>query len=74
MAIVRFKKNKYPQKDIDQYYHTLLNKQFIFFGEIPNQPGHCVLKTVGPRDQDYVGAWELFRHTDDFEEVPQDEL
>lgn len=73
-SIVRFKKDKYTAAAIEKYYKDLIGKQFIYFGEIPNQPSHCVLWTIGPREQDYVGKPEFFRHVADFEEVPMDEL
>lgn len=60
-------------KAIITYIGILLDKQYIFFGEIPNQPGHCILVTLDSPENDYVGTWELFRH-DDFEEIPPDEL
>jgi len=72
-SIVRFKRGQHPPKDEAKYYSTILDKQFVFLGEFPNQPGHCILVEIGPRP-DYPGRFEMFRHTVDFEEVPEDEL
>lgn len=72
-SIVRFKKDKYNQATINEYFKDIIDKQFIYFGEIPNQPSHCILKTIGTRENEYVGKWEMFRHVADFEEVPEDE-
>lgn len=72
-SIVRFKRNQHSKEDEAKYYSNLLDKQFIFLGEFPNQPGHCILVEIGPYP-DYSGKFEMFRHTVDFEEVPEDEL
>lgn len=72
-SIVRFKHRDHSQENLDKYYSGLLDKQFIFLGEFPNQPGHCILVEIGPKP-DYPGSFVMFRHTDDFEEVPEDEL
>lgn len=72
-SIVRFKKNKYDAESIARYYKDLLDKQFIYFGEIPNSLSHGVFLTIGTRDEDYIGKFELFRHVADFEEVPDEE-
>lgn len=71
-SLVRFV-GRYSPEDMERYYKPLVGKQFIFFGEIPNQPGHCILWTVGPKPT-LVGEPEFFRHTEDFEEIPEDEL
>lgn len=72
-SIVRFC-GQYNPEDMERYYKKLVGKHYIFMGEIPNQPDHCVLWAVGPRNKDYVGKPEFFRHTADFEEVPEDDL
>jgi len=72
-SIVRFKKNKHSPESVEKYYKDLIDKRFIYFGEIPNQLGHCILWTIGSRDQNYIGKPEFFRHVADFEEVPEDE-
>lgn len=74
-SIVRFKKGhlNLSEGDIEKYYGDLIGKQFIFLGEFPNQPGHCILVKIG-EGPDYRGSFEMFRHTADFEEVPEDEL
>jgi hypothetical protein len=73
LALVRFKRGKYSPEDEAKYYFDLLHGEFIYLGDIPNQPGHCVLIRVGPKP-DFAGSFELFRHTADFEEIPEDEL
>lgn len=72
-SIVRFKKNKYDAATIEKYFKGWADKRFIYFGEIPNSPNHCILWTIGTREQEYVGQPEFFRHVADFEEVPEDE-
>ena len=72
-SIVRFKHEQHSKEHLDKYYAQLLNKHFVFLGEFPNQPGHCILVEIGS-GPDYPGKFEMFRHTDDFEEVPEDEL
>jgi len=72
-AVVRFKEEECKEAIAQGYYAELLGKQFIYLGDIPNQPGHCVLVEVGPKPN-LEGKLHLFRHTDDFEEIPEDEL
>ena len=72
-SIVRFRHEFKSPEEIERYYKPLVGKQYIFFGEIPNQPGHYVLWSVGPKPS-LVGEPEFFRHTDDFEEIHEDDL
>jgi len=72
-SIVRFKSEQHSAENIAKYFTQFLNKQFIFLGEFPNQPGHCILVEIGPQP-DYLGTLKMFHHTDNFEEVPEDEL
>lgn len=52
----------------ETFYQSFLRENhFIFLGEIPNQPGHCVL--LGKSGRMYDGF-----HTDDFEELSEDEV
>jgi hypothetical protein len=71
-SLVRFI-GQYSPEDMERYYKPLIGKHFLFFGSIPNQPDHCILWTVGPQPT-LVGDPEFFRHTVDFEEIPEDEL
>lgn len=50
-------KNVYPFKEDDSY---------IFFGDIPNMPGHCVVC-------DKEGKFYIGYHTDNFEELSIEE-
>ena len=72
-SIVRFKRGQHSAEYIAKYFTKLLDKQFVFLGEFPNQPGHCILVEIGPQP-DYQGTFKMFHHTVNFEEVPEDEL
>jgi len=72
-ALVKFKRGKYSKEYEEKYYKDLLDKTFIYLGEIPNQPGHCVLIEIGSKP-DLAGRLELFRHIEDFEELPEEEI
>lgn len=74
LSIVRFRHEQHTDESNKKYYKGLIGKHFLFMGEIPNQIGHCILWTVGPRDKNFVGEPEFFRHTEDFEEVHEDDL
>ena len=51
----------------DGYYTEFLAQdKFIYLGEIPNMPGHCVI--VGMNGRTYFGF-----HTDDFQELDENE-
>lgn len=52
-------KNQYPFKEKHPY---------IFFGEIPNMPGHCIVMDNETKEL-YSGY-----HTDHFTEMPEDEI
>jgi len=41
--------------------------KFVYFGEIPNMPGHCIVVGVETKEF-YVGY-----HLEDFEEIPKEE-
>lgn len=73
-ALVRFR-HELRKKEIEEgYYAALIGKEFIYLGDIPNQPGHCVLVEIGPKPDLLGSAIRLFHHTSDFEEIPEDEL
>lgn len=50
-------KNSYPFKE---------NHQYIYFGEIPNMPGHCIVMDHS------TGKMYSGYHTDHFEEVTEE--
>lgn len=54
--------------------HHLYGKSewFVFMGEIPNQPGHCVVMKVTGAGLPLEPTG--FHHTNLFEEVPEDEV
>lgn len=54
---------KYPDRNPFSESDTL-----VFFGEIPNMPGHCI---VSNKD---TGIFYYGYHTDNFEEIPEAEL
>lgn len=79
LSLVRFKRNHRSEEDEQKYYLSLLDRWFIYLGDIPNQPGHCVLINAGgapghPEHNHEQRTLELFRHTGDFEEVPEGEV
>jgi hypothetical protein len=50
--------------------HDLLKSSFfIYLGEIPNMPGHCVVADYGNKGRILSGF-----HTEDFEVVPLEDL
>lgn len=50
--------------------HDLLKSSFfIYLGEIPNMPGHCVVAEHGNKGRILSGF-----HTEDFEVVPLEDL
>ena len=50
------------------YKEKFENKLFIFLGEIPNAPGHCVLADLD------TGKIEGMWHTDNFREATEEEV
>jgi hypothetical protein len=65
-AIVKFNFDDLPEKFHDQYPFQK-DKVYIFHGEIPNMPGHCVV-SEHPTGVMYSGY-----HTEDFIELDVDE-
>lgn len=50
--------------------HPLASKELarvLYLGEIPNMPGHCIIVTTSG---DVMWGF----HTEDFEEIPEDEV
>ena len=63
---------KFDFAGIDERYHSQLpfsrNGVYVFFGEIPNMPGHCVISDH-KTGQIYSGF-----HTDSFVELSEEEV
>lgn len=74
LSIVRFDFDGFP-KDFDtSVYPFDKDERFIFLGEIPNMPGHCVVlrMVTGPGlvKPDAVFGY----HTENFVELPTEEI
>jgi hypothetical protein len=65
-ALVRFVYDDIPAEHHSQYPFTRQGI-YVFLGEIPNMPGHCVV-AEHPRGQIFSGY-----HTESFAEVPEDQ-
>ena len=67
LSLVKFDYNKMPKKYHKDYLKTFeKDKHYLFIGEIPNMPGHCVISKEG-------GVITLGWHTDDFIELTDEE-
>jgi len=64
LSIVKFDKSTTTKEDYDMHYWINFdNHHFIFIGEIPNQPGHCMLSPLSGLDQGkIIGPY----HTNNF--------
>jgi hypothetical protein len=51
-----------------EYYPFSESGTYIFLGEIPNMPGHCV--TANYKTGQIYSGW----HTNQFVEIPEDEV
>ena len=62
---------KFDFDSIDKKYHEqypfLPSSHYIFLGEIPNMPGHCV---IGKKDGTITWGW----HSDNFAELTDEEV
>ena len=65
-SLVRFRFDSLPKEYLTRYPFTP-DGVYVFFGDIPNMPGHCVVADY-KTGQLYSGY-----HTESFEEVPGDE-
>jgi hypothetical protein len=65
-SMVKFNFKRLPAKYHSRYPFTR-DDVFIFFGEIPNMPGHCVVSNH-KTGQIFSGY-----HTDNFTEIKEDE-
>lgn len=66
LSLVRFNFGDLPAK-YDGEYPFERNAVYVFFGEIPNMPGHCVVANH-KTGQIYSGY-----HIENFEELPEEE-
>lgn len=68
-AFVVFEKGSCDSDIYEEHYKEKFeNKLFIFLGEIPNAPGHCVLADLD------TGKIEGMWHTDNFREATEEEV
>lgn len=67
LSLVRFNFDTVP-KDYHAKYPFMDTRTYIFFGEIPNMPGHCVVADH-QTGQLYSGY-----HTENFVELTDDEV
>jgi hypothetical protein len=69
-AAVIFDKSTCATSEIyEEYYKkNFEGKTFIFLGEIPNVPGHCLIADL------YTGEVSGMHHTDNFREATEEEV
>ena len=68
-SLVYFNFETFPEKYHQEYLKTFKKKHpYVFFGEIPNMPGHCVVI------DHYTGEIFSGYHTEDFIEIPEEEV
>jgi hypothetical protein len=65
-SLVRFLFDTLPPAYHDKYPFTR-DGVYVFFGEIPNMPGHCVVAETK------TGRLYSGYHTEHFAEIPEDE-
>ena len=65
--LVKFDFDNCP-KEQHKYYKSLKGRTFILFGDIKQQPQHCILLDIKTKQ------FELFWHTDQFIELTEDEV
>jgi uncharacterized protein with WD repeat len=65
-SLVKFDFSTLPDEYANQYPFKP-NKRYIFFGEMPNMEGHCIV-------MDYEGKHFIGYHTENFIEMNEDEL
>jgi hypothetical protein len=51
-----------------KHYPFAERRNYVFLGNIPNMPGHCIVV-----DQ-HTGQIYTGYHTEDFKEIPEDEI
>lgn len=68
-AFVVFDKTTIPENIYNEYYKEKFeNKLFIFLGEVPNAPSHCVLADL------ITGKVIGLHHTQNFREATDEEV
>lgn len=67
LSLVKFDMGNSPESDW-KYYPFAEHDHFIFMGEIPNMPEHCVIVNVK------TGQVFSCYHTDNFVELTEDEV
>jgi hypothetical protein len=65
-SLVRFLIDELPPEFHDEYPFTR-DGVYVFFGDIPNMPGHCVVAEMK------TGRLYSGYHTEHFAEIPEDE-
>lgn len=65
-SLVRFHSDRLPAEYRDRYPFSA-DGVYVFLGEIPNMPGHCVV--VDHRSGKVFSGY----HTENFAEIPDDE-
>lgn len=68
-AFVVFDKKSCKRAEYDEYFKDKFEDSlFVFLGEIPNAPGHCILADLK------TGKVEGIYHTENFREATEDEV
>ena len=68
LSVVVFDKERCPQDVWENYYKVQFSgKAFVYMGEIPQMPGHCVLINVDT-------GIAMIHETENFRLATQDEL
>jgi hypothetical protein len=66
LSLVRFLWDDIPKEQHKHYPFSYLENTYIFIGEIPNMPGHCIVAQKN-------GIFHTGYHTENFKEIPEDE-
>jgi hypothetical protein len=66
LSLVRFNFNAVPP-EYHSKYPFVLGRSYVYFGEIPNMPGHCVVADF-ETGQIYAGY-----HIENFNEISEDD-
>ena len=68
-AFVKFDQTTCSKEHWDQYYKATFGEDiFIYLGEVPNCPGHCILADL--TSGKVIGMY----HTDNFREATEEEV
>ena len=69
LAFVVFDKSSCTDEQYEQYYKKVFDeKQFIYMGEVPNAPGHCMLYDLTTNEM--IGMY----HIENFREATSEEV